>query len=70
MAERRYTKSHEWLTVDGKTITVGISDFAQAQLGDVVFLELPAKGRKHSASSSRSKPPATCIRRSPAASPR
>jgi glycine cleavage system H protein len=46
MAERRYTKSHEWLTVDGKTVTVGISDFAQAQLGDVVFLELPAAGRK------------------------
>jgi glycine cleavage system H protein len=46
MAERRYTKSHEWLTVDGKTVTVGISDFAQAQLGDVVFLELPAPGRK------------------------
>lgn len=46
MADRRYTKTHEWLTVDGKTVTVGISDFAQAQLGDVVFLELPAVGRK------------------------
>jgi glycine cleavage system H protein len=46
MAERRYTKSHEWLTVDGKTATVGITDFAQSQLGDVVFLELPAAGRK------------------------
>ena len=46
MAERRYTKSHEWLTVDGKTATVGITDFAQAQLGDVVFMELPAAGRK------------------------
>jgi glycine cleavage system H protein len=46
MAERRYTKSHEWLTVDGKTATVGITDFAQSQLGDVVFLELPAPGRK------------------------
>jgi glycine cleavage system H protein len=46
MAERRYTKSHEWLTVDGKTATVGITDFAQSQLGDVVFLELPAVGRK------------------------
>jgi glycine cleavage system H protein len=46
MADRRYTKSHEWLTVDGKTVTVGITDFAQAQLGDVVFLELPAPGRK------------------------
>jgi glycine cleavage system H protein len=46
MAERRYTKSHEWLIVDGKTATVGITDFAQSQLGDVVFLELPAAGRK------------------------
>ena len=46
MAERRYTKSHEWLTADGKTVTVGITDFAQSQLGDVVFLELPATGRK------------------------
>lgn len=46
MAERRYTKTHEWVSVDGKTATVGISDFAQAQLGDVVFLELPKPGRK------------------------
>jgi glycine cleavage system H protein len=46
MAERRYTKSHEWLTVDGKTVTVGITEFAQSQLGDVVFLDLPAPGRK------------------------
>jgi glycine cleavage system H protein len=46
MAERRYTKTHEWVTVDGTTATVGITDFAQAQLGDVVFLELPSTGRK------------------------
>ncbi len=46
MAERRYTKSHEWLTVEGKSVTVGVTDFAQAQLGDVVFLELPSPGRK------------------------
>src|ERR1700716_4764390 len=46
MADRRYTKSHEWLTLDGKNVTVGITDFAQAQLGDVVFLELPSPGRK------------------------
>jgi len=46
MADRRYTKTHEWITVDGKTVTVGITDFAQSQLGDVVFLELPAAGRK------------------------
>ena len=52
MAERRYTKSHEWLTVDGKTATVGITDYAQSQLGDVVFLELPAPGRKLAAGES------------------
>jgi glycine cleavage system H protein len=46
MAERRYTKTHEWVVVDGKTVTVGITDFAQSQLGDVVFLELPNPGRK------------------------
>jgi glycine cleavage system H protein len=46
MAERRYTKSHEWLTVEDKSVTVGITDFAQAQLGDVVFLELPSPGRR------------------------
>lgn len=46
MADRRYTKTHEWITVEGKTATVGITDFAQAQLGDVVFLELPNPGRK------------------------
>jgi glycine cleavage system H protein len=46
MADRRYTKSHEWVTVDGKHATIGITDFAQSQLGDVVFLELPSVGRK------------------------
>lgn len=46
MAERRYTKTHEWVTVDGKEATIGITDFAQSQLGDVVFLELPSPGRK------------------------
>ena len=46
MADRRFTKTHEWLTVDGKNVTVGITDFAQSQLGDVVFLELPTPGRK------------------------
>jgi glycine cleavage system H protein len=46
MAERRYTKTHEWVAVDGKHVTVGITDFAQAQLGDVVFLELPKTGRR------------------------
>ena len=44
MAERKYTASHEWIVVEGSTATIGITDFAQSQLGDVVFLELPAKG--------------------------
>lgn len=43
--QRHYTKTHEWVTVDGKTVTMGITDFAQSQLGDVVFLELPSPGR-------------------------
>jgi len=46
MADRHYTKTHEWVTVDGKHATIGITDFAQSQLGDVVFLELPSAGRK------------------------
>ena len=46
MADRRYAKTHEWVAVDGKHATVGITDFAQSQLGDVVFLELPKVGRK------------------------
>jgi len=46
MADRHYTKTHEWVAVDGKHATIGITDFAQSQLGDVVFLELPSAGRK------------------------
>jgi glycine cleavage system H protein len=40
-----YTQEHEWLAVDGTTATVGVTDYAQAQLGDVVFVELPDVGR-------------------------
>ena len=39
-----FTKEHEWIKVDGDVATVGISDFAQAQLGDIVFVEVPAAG--------------------------
>lgn len=39
-----FTKEHEWIRVDGDVATVGISDFAQAQLGDIVFVEVPAAG--------------------------
>jgi len=40
-----FTKDHEWVAVDGETATIGISDFAQKQLGDVVFVELPEIGK-------------------------
>jgi glycine cleavage system H protein len=45
MPETRYTKDHEWVRLDGEIATVGISDHAQAQLGDIVFVELPEVGR-------------------------
>lgn len=41
----KYTKDHEWVRVEGDVATVGISDYAQSQLGDVVFVELPEVGR-------------------------
>src|SRR4051812_45658819 len=40
-----YTEDHEWLAIDGDVATVGITDYAQSQLGDVVFVELPKVGR-------------------------
>jgi glycine cleavage system H protein len=46
MSDIRYTKEHEWVRVDGEIATVGISDHAQEQLGDVVFVELPEVGRQ------------------------
>jgi glycine cleavage system H protein len=45
MADIKYSKEHEWILVEGNTGTVGISDFAQEQLGDVVFVELPDVGK-------------------------
>ena len=42
----KYTRDHEWVRVNGGEATVGITDFAQRQLGDVVFVELPEVGRK------------------------
>ncbi len=42
----KYTKDHEWITVEGDIATVGISDYAQEQLGDVVFVEVPDMGRE------------------------
>lgn len=40
----KYTKEHEWIKVDGNTATVGITDYAQDSLGDVVYVELPQEG--------------------------
>ena len=43
-ADLKYTKDHEWIRVDGDTGTIGITDFAQQQLGDVVYVDLPEVG--------------------------
>ena len=45
-SDYRYTKEHEWIKVSGDTGTIGITDYAQHELGDVVFVELPAVGAK------------------------
>ena len=45
MPQLKYTKDHEWLLIDGDIATVGITDYAQEQLGDVVFVELPEAGK-------------------------
>jgi glycine cleavage system H protein len=45
-SDLKYAKSHEWVRVSGDTATVGITDHAQQELTDIVFVELPAKGRK------------------------
>jgi glycine cleavage system H protein len=42
--EIKYTKDHEWIKTDGEVATIGITDYAQGELGDVVFVELPAVG--------------------------
>jgi len=48
----KYSKSHEWVRQDGDTVAVGITDYAQDQLGDVVFVELPSVGKTVSAGDS------------------
>lgn len=45
-ADYKYTKEHEWLKLDGTTGTIGITDYAQNSLGDIVFVELPKVGQK------------------------
>jgi len=42
----KYTKEHEWVKVDGTTAIVGVTEFAQSQLGDIVYLELPEEGEE------------------------
>ena len=49
MATEKFSKDHEWVRVDGDVATVGITNHAQEQLGDVVFVEVPEVGRKVSA---------------------
>jgi glycine cleavage system H protein len=44
-ADLRYTKDHEWVRVEGDTATIGVTDFAAHELGDVVFVDLPAVGK-------------------------
>lgn len=46
MTDLRYSKDHEYVALDGDVATLGISDYAQSQLGDIVFIELPEVGRK------------------------
>lgn len=46
MSDVRFTKDHEWIRIEGSTGTVGITDYAQHALGDIVFVEVPEAGRK------------------------
>ena len=43
-ANRRYTKTHEWVSLNGDVATIGVTDFAQSELGDITYLELPEVG--------------------------
>src|SRR5262245_58470407 len=43
-SDRKYTKTHEWVSLDGDVATIGITDFAQSELGDITYLELPEVG--------------------------
>lgn len=46
MSEIKFTRDHEWIEINGEEATIGISDYAQDQLGDVVYVELPEPGKK------------------------
>ncbi len=43
-ADLKYTKDHEWIKIDGDTVTIGITDFAQGELGDIVYIEVETEG--------------------------
>ena len=45
----RYTKDHEWVSIEGNTATIGVTDFAQGELGDIVYVEIETKGKTLSA---------------------
>ena len=44
--ELKYSRDHEWVKIEGKEATIGVTDFAQSQLGDIVFVELPEIGKE------------------------
>ncbi len=46
MSDLKFTADHEWLSIEGDIVTIGITEFAQDQLGDVVFVDLPEEGRE------------------------
>lgn len=46
MSELKFTKSHEWVKVEGETVKIGISDYAQEELGDIVYIDLPEVGEE------------------------
>lgn len=48
----KYTEEHEWVAIEGETATIGITDFAQSSLGDIVFVELPDEGEELEAANS------------------
>ncbi len=48
MAEIKYTEDHDWVKKEDHTVTIGITDFAQNELGDIVFVELPGPGEEYS----------------------
>ncbi len=45
-ANLRYTKDHEWVSIEGNTATIGITDFAQGELGDIVYVDIATKGKR------------------------